>query len=94
MDFIQRKSAMRVEFLNNLKYIEATKLVLVKLIDQNIYEGRILLKNLTTNFVIYKIFTNSNMKYSIAPSQYFIQPAEAITVTIKLFEKNVLMFNF
>jgi hypothetical protein len=92
MDYIKRKktSIIRTDFSGkSTKFIEASPLVLVKIIDQDIYEGRVLLKNQTGNFVIYKIYSNSNIKYSIAPSVYYIPPEESLFVNIKAFEKNV-----
>jgi hypothetical protein len=82
---------MEINSSNNhsTKYIEAlpNKIILIKVIDQNFYEGRIILKNLTKNFVIYRFFNNHNLIYSISPCVYYIKPFENFTVNIKRFEK-------
>jgi hypothetical protein len=71
------------------KYIETlpNRIILVKVIDQKFYEGRIQLKNLTNNFVVYRFFNNHHMTYTISPSVYFIKPFETFTVNIKRFDK-------
>lgn len=63
------------------------KIILIKVIDQNFYEGRIVLKNLTNQNVVYRFFNNKQIIYSISPSVYYIKPYENFTVNIKRFEK-------
>lgn len=71
------------------KYIETptNRIILVKVIDQKFYEGRLQLKNLTNNFVVYRFFNSHHMTYTISPCVYFIKPFETFTVNIKRFDK-------
>ena len=63
------------------------KIVLVKIIDQNYFEGHLKLKNnLKTDYLIFKIL-NDKQIYSITPTLYFIEPGKDITINIKRFEK-------
>ena len=64
-----------------------TKITLIKIIDQNYYEGHLKLKNnLNTEYIIFKII-NDKPCYSITPSLYYIEPGKEITINIKCFEK-------
>lgn len=63
------------------------KILLIKVTDQNYYEGRIELKNITDNYAIYKFYINQNMVYSATPSVYFIKPHDSMIVNVKRFEK-------
>lgn len=74
---------------NHLKFVETQpqKIILIKVIDQNFYEGRITLKNITNNHVVYKFFNHNEITYSISPSVYYIRPYQKFTVNIKRFEK-------
>ena len=77
---------------NSTPYLEIpdkknTKIVLVKVIDQNYYEGHLRLKNnLTSEYLIFKIL-NEKQIYSITPCLYFIEPGKEIIINIKRFEK-------
>ncbi len=63
------------------------KIVLVKIIDQNYFEGHLHLKNnLKIDYLIFKIL-NDKQIYSITPTLYFIEPGKDITINIKRFEK-------
>ena len=67
--------------------IKNTKIVLVKIIDQNYYEGHLHLKNnLESEYLIFKIL-NEKQIYSITPCLYFIEPGKDIIINIKRFEK-------
>ena len=64
-----------------------TKITLIKIIDQNFFEGHLTLKNnLKTEYVIFKII-NDKPFYSIAPTLYYIEPDKELTINIKRFEK-------
>ena len=64
-----------------------TKIILVKIIDQNYYEGHLRLKNnLNSEYLIFKIL-NDKPIYSITPCLYFIEPGKDIIINIKRFEK-------
>jgi hypothetical protein len=71
------------------KILETTpnKIILIKVIDQNFYEGRIRLHNTSDKFLVYKFFINQHMIYTVSPSVYYIKPFGNITVNIKRFEK-------
>jgi hypothetical protein len=77
---------------NSTPYLEIpdkknTKIVLVKVIDQNYYEGHLRLKNnLKSEYLIFKIL-NEKQIYSITPCLYFIEPGKDIIINIKRFEK-------
>lgn len=64
-----------------------TKITLIKIIDQNYFEGHLKLKNnLKSEYVIFKII-NDKQFYSIAPTLYYIEPGKEFTINIKRFEK-------
>ena len=64
-----------------------TKIVLVKVIDQNYFEGHLRLKNnLKSEYLIFKIL-NEKQIYSITPCLYYIEPGKDIVINIKRFEK-------
>ena len=63
------------------------KITLIKIIDQNYFEGYLKLKNnLKTEYVIFKIINDKSF-YSIAPTLYYIEPDKELTINIKRFEK-------
>lgn len=61
----------------------------IKSSEQNIYEGRIILKNNTNNFLIFKfqIGNQNPIIYSITPTIYFINPKGTINVNLRKFDK-------
>jgi len=63
------------------------KIILIKVIDQNFYEGRIRLNNTSDKFIVYKFIINQHMIYTVSPNVYYIKPFGNITVNIKRFEK-------
>jgi hypothetical protein len=82
----------RSDKLKAARYLDTipNRIILVKVIDQKFYEGRIQLKNITNNFVVYRFFNNQHMTYLISPSVYFIRPFETFTVNIKRFDKTAV----
>ena len=63
------------------------KITLIKIIDQNYFEGYLKLKNnLKTEYVIFKIINDKSF-YSIVPTLYYIEPDKELTINIKRFEK-------
>ena len=64
----------------------SSKITLIKVIDQTFYEGHLQLKNITSQFIVFK-FKNSKECYTIIPSMYFIKPFESIIINIKRFER-------
>ena len=92
MEINDNYQKQKSQFMENNKspvYLETNpnKIILIKIIDQNFYEGRILMKNVTNNYIIYKFIFNQQMIYSITPSVYFLKPGENFTVNVKRFEK-------
>ena len=64
-----------------------TKITLIKIIDQNFFEGHLKLKNnLKNEYVVFQII-NDKPFYSIAPTLYYIEPGKELTINIKRFEK-------
>ena len=64
-----------------------TKLTLIKIIDQNFFEGHLKLKNnLKNEYVVFQII-NDKPFYSIAPTLYYIEPGKELTINIKRFKK-------
>ena len=61
----------------------------IKSSEQSIYEGRIILKNNTNNFLIFKfqISNYNSIIYSITPTVYFINPKGTINVNLRKFDK-------
>ena len=83
---------------NNEKIsLEPNKIYLFKLIDnsikandRNLYEGRLLLKNNTDNYLVFKFsntLTQTNTIYSITPISYYLNPRGTININIKRFNK-------
>jgi hypothetical protein len=71
------------------KYIEVfpDKIILSRPLEQNHYEARLTLTNLTDKYVVYKVYINNNAIYSATPSTGFIKPKEITSVNIKRLEK-------
>ena len=83
MELNNQNNTKPVKFLD----LSPHKIILIKVTDQKFYEGRLTLKNLTNNFVVYRFFNTQYMTYSISPIVYFIRPLESFVVNIKRFEK-------
>ena len=84
---------MEINSQSNIKQnkfieVEPNKIILIKVTDQSIYEGRLILKNLTNNYVVYRFFNTLYMTYSITPIVYYIRPNENFIVNIKRFENS------
>ena len=56
-------------------------------------ESKLNLKNLTNNYVIFKIFNNNSKIYSAKPSKSFIPPKETKNINIKRFTKEEISSN-
>jgi len=71
------------------KYIDIfpDKIRLSKPFEQNYYEARLTLTNLTNNYVVFKVYINKNTIYSANPSSSYIKPKESITINVKRLEK-------
>ena len=83
---IQNSTKNKTPFLD-IPDKKNTKIILVKVIDQNYFEGHLRLKNnLTSEYLIFKIL-NDKQTYSITPCLYYIEPGKDIIINIKRFEK-------
>jgi hypothetical protein len=71
------------------KYVDVfpEKIKLSKTFDQDYYEARITLTNLTNNYVVFKVYINKNTIYSANPSSSYIKPKESTTINVKRLEK-------
>ena len=56
-------------------------------------ESKLNLKNLTNNYVIFKIFNSNSKIYSAKPSKSFIPPKESKNINIKRFTKEEMSSN-
>ncbi len=76
------------------KYIEVfpNKILLAKSNDQNYYEAKLTLNNLTNSFVVFKVYINKSTIYSANPSTSFIPPKEGISINIKRLEKVIIYY--
>jgi hypothetical protein len=70
---------------NNNQYVEVfpRKIVLQKHFDQDNFEGRVNLKNLTNKFIIFKIYINQSNIYSVHPSTSYLPPSSNADITVK-----------
>jgi hypothetical protein len=71
------------------KYLEIfpNKIVLSKTFDQNFYEARLNLTNLTNQYLVFKVYINKNTIYSANPSTSFIKPQDSVVVNVKRLER-------
>ena len=83
---------------NDIITLEPNKIFLFKLSDQmsikineqHLHEGRMILKNNTNNHLVFKFSNsqkNSTAIYSITPTIYYINPKGTININIKRFDK-------
>lgn len=77
------------------KYIDVfpDKIRLSKTYEQNFYEARITLTNLTNSYIVFKVYINKSTIYSANPSSSYIKPKESITISVKRLEKVKLPIN-
>jgi hypothetical protein len=75
--------------MDSNQYIDVfpNKILLSKLNDQNFHEARVTLTNLTTKFVVFKVYINKKTIYSATPSTGYIGPKECIMVNLKRLNK-------
>ncbi len=85
------------ESKNDIITIEPSKVCFYKLNDQisiktseqNIYESKIIMKNNTNNYLVFKFHLSiyNTIIYSITPSVYFINPKGTININFRKFDK-------
>ena len=73
--------------MNKLVEIFPNPLNLIATKNSSFLESKINIKNLTNNYVIFKVFNNNSTVYSAKPSKSFIAPMETKDVHIKRFIK-------
>ena len=76
------------------KYVDVfpDKIKLSKIFEQDYYEARITLTNLTNSYVVFKVYINKNTIYSANPSSSYIKPRESTTINVKRLEKVKLLY--
>ena len=72
---------------NNLVEVFPDPLILTQLNDGNYMESSLNLRNLTNEYIIFKIFNNQRSLYSAKPSTSFISPMDTTKISIKRFNK-------
>ena len=73
--------------MEKLVEIFPNPLILTPNKDTSYIESKINIKNLTNNYVIFKIFNNNTTIYSCKPSKSFIAPKETKDIHVKRFTK-------
>ena len=72
---------------NNLVEVFPDPLILTQLNNGNYMESSLNLRNLTNEYIIFKIFNNQRSLYSAKPSTSFISPMDTTKISIKRFNK-------
>lgn len=74
---------------SKIYFYKLNEQISIKSSEQSIYEGRIILKNNTNNYLIFKfqISNQNSIIYSITPTMYFINPKGTINVNLRKFNK-------
>ena len=70
----------------NLVEVFPEPLVLISSKISNQLESNLNIKNLTNDYIIFKIYNNQQFKYTVKPSTSFISPMEMKTVSVKRFK--------
>ena len=70
------------------KYLEvlSDKIILTRTAANPYYEAKITLTNLTSKYVVFKVYINKHTLYSANPASSFIPPKENISITVKRLE--------
>ena len=72
---------------SNIVSIYPDPLVITQSSNSNYLESKLNLSNLTSDYVIFKIYNNQHLLYSAKPSTSFIPPKEKLEIAIKRFKK-------
>jgi hypothetical protein len=70
----------------NLVEVFPEPLVLISSKISNQLESNLNIKNLTNDYVIFKIYNNQPSKYTVKPSTSFLSPMETKSVSVKTFK--------
>ena len=71
----------------NIVEIYPDPLILIQSSKLNYLESKLNFRNLTNEYIIFKVFNNQRSLYSAKPSSSFIPPMETTSITIKRFKK-------
>ena len=74
-------------YKTNLVEIYPDPLILIQSSKLNYLESKLNFRNLTNEYIIFKVFNNQRSLYSAKPSSSFIPPTETTSITIKRFKK-------
>ena len=74
---------------SNIVSVYPDPLIISQSSSSNFLESKLNLKNLTNDYVIFKLFNNQHSLYSAKPSTSFIPPKETAEIAIKRFKKEV-----
>jgi hypothetical protein len=78
---------------NNKRYVDVfpNKILLSKPNENNFFEAKLTLTNLTNKFVVFKVYINKSTIYSANPSTSFISPKETTIVNVKRLERVIFI---
>ena len=71
----------------NIVEIYPDPLILIQSNNLNYLESKLNIRNLTNEYIIFKVFNNQRHLYSAKPSSSFIPPMETTNITVKRFKK-------
>jgi hypothetical protein len=74
---------------SNIVSVFPDPLIISQSSSSNYLESKLNLRNLTNDYVIFKLFNNQHSLYSAKPSTSFIPPKESAEIAIKRFKKEV-----
>jgi len=76
---------------NNYVEVFPSPLILTQSNNSNYLESKLNLRNLTNEYILFKIFNNQRSLYSAKPSTSFIPPMETTSIKIKRFKKEEII---
>ena len=76
---------------NNYVEVFPSPLILTQSNNSNYLESKLNLRNLTNEYILFKIFNNQRSLYSAKPSTSYIPPMETTSVKIKRFKKEEII---
>lgn len=78
----------------NIVEVFPDPLILIQSKNSNYIESQLNFRNLTNEYIIFKIFNNQQSLYSVKPHISFIPPKETTTVSIKRFKKEEIISEY
>ena len=82
------------ESKSNIVEVFPDPLILIQSKNSNYLESKLNFRNLTNEYIIFKIFNNQQSLYSVKPHISFIPPKETTTVSIKRFKKEEIISEY